>query len=157
MIFNTETVGLLILMLLGLWAGSNLVVSSAAILLVILLTRMNFLFPILEHRGVEIGLLFLTLAMLVPFAMGRVDLKELGQSFLTLPGIMTLVGGAVATHLNGHGLKMLSDNSHMMVGLIVGSIIGIVVWGGIPVGPLMAAGVTYVLLEVIHWVVRVLG
>lgn len=157
MLFNTETVGLIVLMLLGLWARSNLVAASAAILLVILFTRTNFLLPILEHRGVEIGLLFLTLAMLVPFAVGRVDIKEVAKSFLTLPGILTLIGGAVATNLNGRGLHMLADNSHMMIGLIVGSIIGIVVWGGIPVGPLMAAGVTYVLLEIAHWVMRVMS
>lgn len=153
--FNSATIGLIFMMLLGLWARSNLVASSAAILLVILLTRTTFLFPILEHRGVEIGLLFLTLGMMVPFAVGRVTLPEISQSFTTLPGILAVIGGAVATHLNGRGLKMLSDQSQMMISLIAGSIIGIVVLGGIPVGPLMAAGVTYVLWELIHWLIRI--
>ncbi|PSR33018.1 MAG: DUF441 domain-containing protein, partial [Sulfobacillus thermosulfidooxidans] len=58
--FTTETIGLLLLLLLGMWARSNLIAASAAILLVIRFTRMNFLYPILERRGVEIGLLFLT-------------------------------------------------------------------------------------------------
>lgn len=153
--FTTENIGLIILLILGLAARSNLVAASATILLMIKFTRMTFLYPILERRGVEIGLLFLTMAMLVPFALGKVNLREVGRSFLTLPGILAVVGGAVATHLNGRGLHMLNDQSHLMIGLIVGSIVGIVVWGGIPVGPLMAAGVTYLMLEVIstvtHW------
>lgn len=149
---TTATIGLLILLILGLWAQSTLVAASAAILLVIRLTRAQFLFALLEHRGVEIGLLFLTMAMLVPFADGRVKPGEIWQYFWSLPGLLAVVGGAVATHLNGRGLKLLADNAHMMVGLIVGSIIGVIAWGGIPVGPLMAAGVTYLLLTVVQWI-----
>ena len=152
--FTTENVGLIILLLLGLVARSNLVAAAATILLMLRFTRLTFVLPILERRGVEVGLLFLTLAMLVPFALGKVNLREVGKSFVTLPGILALVGGAVATHLNGRGLHMLNDNSHLMIALIVGSIIGIVVWGGIPVGPLMAAGVTYLMLECITFVTR---
>jgi uncharacterized membrane protein (DUF441 family) len=152
--FTTETLGLLALILLGLAARSNLVAAAATILLMLRLTRLTFVLPLLEKRGVEIGLLFLTIAMLVPFALGRVNLKEIGKGFLTIPGILALVGGAVATHLNGRGLSMLNQNSHLMISLIVGSIIGIVVWGGVPVGPLMAAGVTYLLLELVDYASR---
>lgn len=152
--FSTETLGLLALIILGLAARSNLVAAAAAILLMLRLTRLTFVLPVLEKRGVEIGLLFLTIAMLVPFALGKVNLKEVGKSFLTVPGILAVVGGAVATHLNGRGLSMLNERSHLMISLIVGSIIGIVVWGGIPVGPLMAAGITYVLLELVTFVAR---
>jgi len=149
--FSTENVGLLVLLVLGLWARSNLVASSAAILLAIRFTRMTFLFPLLEKRGVELGLLFLTLAMLVPFAMGQVQIRSILHTLWSVPGILAIVGGAVATNLNGRGLSMLATHNELMVSLIVGSILGIVIWGGIPVGPLMAAGVTYVLLEFFKW------
>ena len=150
--FTTENVGLMILLVLGLAARSNLVAAAATILLMLRFTRTTFLLPMLEERGVELGLLFLTLAMLVPFAQGRIHLKDIGRSFYTIPGILAIIGGAVATHLNGRGLHMLNESSHLMISLIVGSIIGIVIWGGIPVGPLMAAGVTYILLELVTWV-----
>ncbi|MCY0878008.1 MAG: DUF441 domain-containing protein [Firmicutes bacterium] len=150
--FTTEDVVLLVFLLLGLAARSNLVAAAATILLMLRFTHLTFVLPVLERRGVEVGLLFLTLAMLVPFALGKISLKEVGKSFLTLPGILALIGGAVATHLNGRGLEMLNQQSHLMFALIVGSIIGIVVWGGMPVGPLMAAGVTYVLLVVVTFV-----
>ncbi len=151
---NNATIGLLALLILGIWARSNLVAAAAAILLVIRFTRLTFLFPVLERRGVEVGLLFLTLAMLVPFAVGKVSLKDIGKGLLTVPGILAVIGGAVATHLNGRGLHLLADNSYLMISLIVGSIVGIVVWGGIPVGPLMAAGVTYLMLQIIESVGR---
>lgn len=152
---TTENLGLVALLLLGLWARSSLVASAAAVLLLIRLTRLNFLLTILDRRGVEIGLLFLTMAMLVPFARGQVNLKEVGKSLTTLPGILAVIGGAVATHVNGSGLNMLRHQSELMIALIVGSILGIVAWGGIPVGPLMAAGLTYLMLQVIGLVFHV--
>ncbi len=151
---NNATIGLLVLLLLGIWARSNLVAAAAAILLVIRFARLSFLFPVLERRGVELGLLFLTLAMLVPFALGKVTLRDISKGLLTVPGMLAVLGGALATHLNGRGLHLLADNSYLMISLIVGSILGIVVWGGIPVGPLMAAGVTYLMLQVIDLVGR---
>lgn len=147
--FTIENLGLLTLMILGLAARSSLVAAAAGVLLVFRLAGLNFMLPILDKHGVQIGLLFLTLWMLVPFAQGRVHLKDISQSFVTLPGILALIGGAVATHVNGRGLTMLNEHSHLMISLIIGSIIGIVALGGMPVGPLMAAGVTYVLLEVV--------
>lgn len=150
--FTTENIGLIILLILGLIARSNLVAAAATILLMLRFTRLTFLLPMLERRGVEIGLLFLTIAMLVPFALGKVNLREIGKSFLTVPGILALVGGALATHLNGRGLHLLNDHSQLMISLIVGSIIGIVIWGGMPVGPLMAAGLTYLMLEMASWI-----
>lgn len=151
---NAENIGLVVLLLLGLWARSSLIAAAAAVLLLIRLARLEFLLPMLERRGVEIGLLFLTVAMLVPFALGQVSLREVGRSLLTVPGILAIVGGAVATHLNGRGLGMLVSHSELMIAMIVGSIVGIVLWGGIPVGPLMAAGLTYLMLEIVQLVSR---
>jgi uncharacterized membrane protein (DUF441 family) len=150
-----ENIGLIVLLLLGLWARSSLVAAAAAVLLLIRLAHLDFLLPILEERGVKIGLLFLTVAMLVPFALGQVNLKEVVRSLGTLPGILAVIGGAVATHVNGRGLGMLAAHSELMIALIIGSIIGIVVWGGIPVGPLMAAGLTYLMLELVSLVTRI--
>ncbi|MCL4318638.1 MAG: DUF441 domain-containing protein [Firmicutes bacterium] len=150
--FTAESIGLLFILVLGMWARSNIVAASAAILLGIRFMRMTSLYPVLERRAVETGLLFLTLGMLVPFAVGKVNMKEVFHSFLTVPGILAVIGGAVATNLNGRGLQLLTDNSHLMMGLIVGSILGIVFWGGMPVGPLMAAGTTYLMLQTLEWV-----
>lgn len=147
--FSTESIGLTIVLVVGLATGSGLVATAAAVLLAIRFTRITRLLPLLERRGVEMGLLFLTLAMLVPFALGQVSLRDINKSFVTVPGILALIGGTWATHLNGRGLKMLNEQSHLMISLIVGSIVGIIVWGGTPVGPLMAAGVTYLMMQMV--------
>ncbi len=149
---STANVWLIAFLLLGLAARSNLLAAAATVLLAIRLTGLAFLLPRFYEPALFAGLLFLTVAMLTPFALGKVSLKKLGQGFTTLPGIVAVVGSAVATHLNGHSITLMNTQSHLMINLIAGSILGIVLWGGMPVGPLTAAGVTYLMLECISWI-----
>ena len=60
---------------------------------------------------------------------------------------MALAGGALATYMNGQGLDLLRLEPQMIVGLVIGSIFGIIFLKGIPVGPLMAAGITAIFVK----------
>ncbi|SFR13375.1 DUF441 domain-containing protein [Desulfoscipio geothermicus] len=141
---------LVALLLVGIIARSNLIATAACVLLIIKFSNLNFIFPLLERRGLEVGLLFLLLAILVPVASGKVTEKELLGTFTSLPGILAIIGGALATHLNGEGLRLLQIDPEMIFGLLIGSVFGIVFLNGIPVGPLMAAGLTALFLETIR-------
>ncbi|MCL4442260.1 MAG: DUF441 domain-containing protein [Firmicutes bacterium] len=143
-----ETI-LVALILIGILGKSNILATSACVLLVVKLTRLNSLFPILERRGLELGLLFLMISVLVPFATGKVPPKEILGSFTSVPGLLAILGGTLATYMNGQGLTMLKIDPELMVGLVLGGIIGIVLLKGIPVGPLMAAGLTALFIKII--------
>ncbi|KAF1085582.1 hypothetical protein SPSYN_01725 [Sporotomaculum syntrophicum] len=141
---------LVALLLVGIISRSNLIATAACVLLIIKFSNLHFIFSILERRGLEIGLLFLLLAILVPVASGKVTEKELLITFTSLPGILAIAGGALATHLNGEGLRLLQIDPEMIFGILLGSMIGIVFLDGVPVGPLMAAGLTALFLETIR-------
>ena len=100
------------------------------------------LFRSLEEQGLEIGLIFLMLAVLVPLTLERVGSKEIVMTFSSLPGILAIAGGIIATRLNGMGLTLLDSQPQIILGLVIGSIVGIVFLKGVPVGPLMAGGLT---------------
>jgi len=138
---------LVILILIGILGKSNILATAACLLLVLKLLNLQHFFPLLERRGLELGLLFLLISVLVPFAAGRVDTREIIYNLTSLPGILAILGGALATYMNAQGLTMLKLDPELMVGLVIGSIIGIVGWGGIPVGPLMAAGLTALFIK----------
>ncbi|HAG10176.1 MAG TPA: DUF441 domain-containing protein [Desulfotomaculum sp.] len=140
---------LVVLLLVGIVARSNLISSAACILLVLKFSSLDMFFPFLEKRGLEIGLLFLLLSILVPVATEKITKNEILYSFLSLPGILAILGGALATYLNGDGLKLLQIDPEIIFGVVIGSIIGITFFGGIPVGPLMAAGLTALFLNII--------
>ena len=141
---------MLLILITGIIGGSQIIAGAAGILLVLKVIRMEFVFPFLEERGLELGLLLLVISVLVPFASGRVSSYEILRSFVSLPGILAIASGALATHLNGKGLTMLQFEPTLMIGLIIGSIIGVIFFGGIPVGPLMAGGIAALLLKIFN-------
>lgn len=152
-IFSGEVM-LVILIVVGLIGRSPIIATAASMLLVLKLTSLERFFPSVERRGLELGLLFLTISVLVPFANEKVSWKDVIPLFTTLMGVLALAGGAIATYMNGKGLDMLRSDPQLILGLVIGSIIGIVFFRGVPVGPLMAAGITAFLLKIWEWVMK---
>lgn len=139
---------LLLLIIVGMIGRSPIITTAACILLVVKLIHLERFLPSIERRGLELGLLFLTMGVLVPFASERISTKDIMAVFTSWPGIIALLGGAIATYMNGKGLDLLKVDPQLIVGLVIGSIFGIIFMRGIPVGPLMAAGITALLLKI---------
>ncbi|MFC5701067.1 DUF441 domain-containing protein [Cohnella faecalis] len=149
---NGEIV-LVALIVIGLAARSPIITTAACLLLIVKLVHLQRYLPAIERRGLELGLLFLTLAVLSPFASGKMQAKDVIAAFSGWTGWVALAGGALAAYLNSRGLELLKVDPQMIVGLVIGSIIGIVFLRGIPVGPLMAAGLTAMLIKIVQLIV----
>ncbi|TDF99228.1 DUF441 domain-containing protein [Paenibacillus piri] len=143
---------LVVLIIIGLIGRSHIITTAACVLLIVKLINLDRYLPTIERRGLELGLLFLTMGVLVPFASERISYKHVVSIFTSWPGILALCGGAIATYMNGKGLDLLKIDPQLIVGLVIGSIFGIIFLKGIPVGPLMAAGITAFLLKVFTFV-----
>lgn len=141
---------LVILIVIGIIGKAPLIATSCCILLVMKLTQLTHYFPLIERRGLELGLLFLMMSVLIPFANGKITLSDVKSSLLSIPGCMAFLGGVLATYMNGDGLRMLKLQPQLLLGIVLGSIVGIVFFKGIPVGPLMAAGLTAFFLKIFH-------
>ncbi|AQS56583.1 DUF441 domain-containing protein [Novibacillus thermophilus] len=142
------------LIVIGIIGRSPIIATAASFLLILKLSHLEHYFPAIERRGLELGLLFLTIAVLIPFANGSIGYKDVLSVFTSAPGILALIGGALATYMNGKGLDLLKIDPELIVGLVIGSIFGILFMRGIPVGPLMAAGITAFLLKVFSFFFR---
>lgn len=140
---------LLGLLLIAIAGRSNLVAMASCILMAVKFSGADqYILPFLEKMGLKIGLLILMVYILLPMARGQVNLKELKYGFSTLPGIVALLGGALATHLNNQGLKLMKAMPEIIFGMTVGTILGTVFFKGTPCGPVMTAAVTAILLEI---------
>ncbi|MDI6870871.1 MAG: DUF441 family protein [Bacillota bacterium] len=144
---DTALMPLLLVLWIGLLARNRLVAAAATLLLVVRLANLAGVLHFLAERSLELGLLLLTVAVLAPLALDRTTLADLARLFTSLPGWLAVIGGAVATCVNGQGIGLLRDRPEVIGGLLVGTIIGVVALQGIPVGPLTAAGVTALLLR----------
>ncbi|MDB5056236.1 MAG: hypothetical protein JWM44_4286 [Bacilli bacterium] len=142
---------LVILIIIGMVGRSNIITTAACTLLIFKLLSLDRYFPSLERRGLELGLLFLTIGVLVPFASEKITIRDVLAVFTSWPGIIALTGGAIATYMNGKGLELLKIDPQIIAGLVLGSILGVVFMRGIPVGPLMAAGITAIILKIVQF------
>lgn len=145
-LFNHEAseIILIILLFLGLFGRSSIIVVSSCILLCVRYFSLDqVILPLLEKRGLEIGLLFLMLHILTPIATGKLT-KEDMYSSVSMKGLLALVAGALATKLNGDGLNLMNMSPEIIFGLTAGSMMGILLLRGRPCGPVMAAAVTAV-------------
>jgi uncharacterized membrane protein (DUF441 family) len=150
---NSNTL-LVIFIVIGLVGRSNIITTAACILLIVKLLSLDRYLLSIERRSLELGLLFLTIGVLVPFANNKITAKEVLSVFTSWVGIIALIGGAIATYMNGKGLELLKIDPQLIAGLVIGSIFGIVFMRGIPVGPLMAAGITAILLKIVTFIFK---
>src|SRR5690606_19321421 len=93
-----------------------------------------------ERHGVDIGVIFLMLGLLLPFATEKLGFSATLRSLLSPVGLIAVAVGSVAAYLAAEGVAMLQSHPEVLVGLLVGSVVGVYFLGGIPAGPLVAAG-----------------
>lgn len=146
--FSSSELILIILLFLGLFGRSNLIVASSCILLSLRYFGLDsMILPILEKRGLEIGLVLLMLHILTPIATGKLTKEDL-YSVISPKGLLALGAGALATKLNGDGLYLMNANPEIIFALTAGTVVGIILFRGMPCGPVMAAALTAVFSQV---------
>mgnify|MGYP002082994782 FL=1 len=134
--------------MIGLVSGNSLVTGASAALLFMKSAGFTGAVIFLEERALQLGLLFLTIAVLAPLAVERITTEQIIDTFSTWPGIVAIIGGAAAAYISGQGISLLSEHPQVIAGIILGTIVGVTLLRGIPVGPLAAAGITALLLRV---------
>lgn len=99
----------------------------------------------LEKYGVKIGIIILTIGVLSPLVSGKIQLPDL-SGFLSWKMALSIAVGILVAWLAGKGVPLMGEQPILVTGLLIGTIIGVAFLGGIPVGPLIAAGILALLL-----------
>lgn len=148
---STSELILVTLLFLGIFGRSNLVVTSSCILLCVKYFRLDsIVLPVLEQRGLEFGLVLLMLHILTPIATEKLT-KDYVYSIGSFKGLLAITAGALATKLNGDGLILLNAHPEIIFGMTVGTVLGILMLRGTPCGPVMAAAVTAIFLQIVSF------
>lgn len=142
---NTIALLLVILLILGVLSNNSTITISAAVLLIMQQTFLSSHIPLLEKYGVKIGIIILTIGVLSPLVSGKIQLPDL-SGFLSWKMALSIAVGVLVAWLAGKGVPLMGEQPILVTGLLIGTIIGVAFLGGIPVGPLIAAGILALLL-----------
>lgn len=127
--------------------SNNMPVSVAMIVLLLLrVTRFTQVFPWLEKYGLTIGIIILTIGVMSPLASGSMSLTTISRSFLHWESLLAIGIGMLVAYLGGRGSTLMGSNPTIVAGLLVGTVLGVALFRGVPVGPLIAAGILSLLI-----------
>ncbi|EXI62926.1 membrane protein [Mannheimia granulomatis] len=137
---NSVALLLVVLIVLGLVSQNSAVTISAAVLLIMQQTLLSKYLPFVDQYGLKIGIIILTIGVLAPLVSGRIAIPELAQ-FLNWKMALAIVAGVIVAWLGGRGVGLMGGQPILVTGLLIGTVIGVAFLKGVPVGPLIAAGI----------------
>nr|ESK57769.1 UPF0756 membrane protein [Acinetobacter gyllenbergii NIPH 230] len=94
----------------------------------------------------NIGIIILTIGVLAPIASGKISGESILKSFISIKSLAAIAVGLLVAWLGGRGVKLMSNQPDVVAGLLIGTVAGVALLRGVPVGPLIAAGILSLLI-----------
>lgn len=145
--FDTVAGLLLVLIALGVISHNNAITIAACVLLIMQQTALANYIPWIAKNGISIGIIILTIGVLSPLVSGKIQLPELSELLTNWKLIAAIFVGIFVAWLGGKGVSVMTLQPALVTGLLIGTVIGVTFFKGVPVGPLIAAGILGLVLS----------
>lgn len=137
---------LIVLLACGVLSHNTPITIAAAFLIIFRITPLEQYFPYVQNYGLHIGIIILTIGVLTPIASGKIPGDVILKSFLSWKSILAIIVGVAVAWLGSRGVKLMSHQPNIVAGLLIGTVAGVALLRGVPVGPLIAAGILSLLI-----------
>jgi uncharacterized membrane protein (DUF441 family) len=143
---------LAIIALLGIVSKNSTVWIASIVLLGLSLLSYKFsssqwMLQWFEQKGIRWGVIVLTIGVLSSIALGKMGWVDIWNTSKSYVGWLSIGVGIFVAYLGGKGVNILTTKPDIMTGLLIGTIIGVALFRGVPVGPLIAAGILAVFTQ----------
>lgn len=106
--------------------------------------------PVIQAKGINWGVTVISVAILIPVATGQIGFKDLINTFKSPAGWIAILAGIAVAILSRYGVDQLAAVPQVTVALVLGTIIGVVVFKGVAAGPVIASGMTYLVITLFN-------
>lgn len=153
---SQSTIFLLVLFILG-FIGKNQSIMIAVYVLfgLKLLNLDDKIYPYFEAKGMSWGVTIITIAVLVPIATGEIGFKDLVESVKSYYAWISIGAGVFVAIVAKDGLSLLANDPHLTAALIMGTILAVVFFNGVAVGPLIGAGIAYLVMRIVDFIIDI--
>ena len=128
----------------------SLIIATGVVMALKLLPFASKWLPVIQAKGINWGVTVISVAILIPIATGQIGFKDLFQTFKTPAGWIAVAAGIVVAILSRYGVDQLAAVPQVTVALVLGTIIGVVAFKGIAAGPVIASGMTFVVVSLFN-------
>ncbi|MEW9500655.1 DUF441 domain-containing protein [Jeotgalibacillus marinus] len=144
---------LFILLAIAVMAKNNSLIIAVAVLLIIKVAGMDQrVFDTLQSKGINWGITIITIAVLAPIASGSIGFKDLVEAVKSPYAWIALGAGMLVAVVAKGGITLLTDDPHITVALVIGTVLAVALFKGVAVGPLIGAGIAYFAMKFFEWV-----
>ncbi|KGA97853.1 membrane protein [Alkalihalobacillus alcalophilus ATCC 27647 = CGMCC 1.3604] len=149
---SQATLFMLVLLAIAIMAKNQSLLVAVAFLLVIKWVGLgDKLFPLLQTKGINIGVTVITIAVLTPIVTGEIGFKQLGEAVRSPYAWVALAAGIMVALIAASGLDLLKEDPHITTALVFGTILAVALFNGVAVGPLIGAGIAYLMMQMIQF------
>lgn len=131
-------------------SGNKTMSISATVILLLRLIHADKVLDIFASRGINIAILLLTISVLAPLALNRYNFGQLRDVVMTPAGWIAIGAGILVTLLGTTGVAISSTDITILLGVTLGSVLGVALFHGTPMGPLIGSGIAYCVLVVLR-------
>lgn len=141
---------LIVLVILSFITKNKNLGLAAILVFIVSLSNNQKAVGFIEKYFMDLGMLFLMIWMLIPL----IRMENLGagalKNLLSLNGAVSFITGIVVVLLAAKGVAFTKGNADVLTGVVLGSVVGVSLLGGVPVGPLIASGIAYEIVKLIN-------
>jgi uncharacterized membrane protein (DUF441 family) len=127
-----------------------LMIGAGVVIVLKLIPQLHPALNALGKKGINWGVVVISAAILVPIATEQIGLKDVITTFTSPAGIIAVICGVLVAVLSRHGVELLASSPQITVALMLGTIAGVVFLRGVAAGPVIAGGMTYVLITLFN-------
>ncbi|EAG9231184.1 DUF441 domain-containing protein [Listeria monocytogenes] len=151
--FTESMLFLLLFLLLGLIAKNNSLIIAVAVVILLKLFHVDGkAMEMIQAKGINWGVTIITVAILIPIATGQIGFKDLIDSFKSAAGWIGLGAGITVSILAKKGVGYMAVDPQVTVSLVFGTILAVVLFRGIAAGPVIAAGIAYMAMQLVAFI-----
>lgn len=156
--FNQSFLFLVLLLVIGgIAKNPSLIVATTVLIILQVFGVDQKVFALIQTKGINWGVTVITIAVLAPIASGKIGFTELGGAIKSPAAWIALGAGVVVAIIAKYGVDLLSTDPHMTTALVLGTIIAVAVFKGVAVGPLIGAGIAYMVMRVVDMIKSGIG
>ena len=130
--------------------NNSLIFATVVVMLLKLLPFAQKWMETIHGKGINWGVTIISISILIPIATGQIGFKELIDVFKSPGGWVAIGCGILVAILSKWGVNQLSVSPQVTVALVFGTILGVVLFKGIAAGPVIASGITFVIISLLH-------
>ncbi|MHC0037387.1 DUF441 domain-containing protein [Pseudoneobacillus sp. C159] len=143
---------LLLLLVIGLLAKNKSLIIAIAVLFILKIIGLDSkYFTQIQTKGIEWGVIVITIAVLSPIANGDIGFKDLSGAFKSPYAWIALLSGMAVALLAKGGVTLLSTDPHITTALVIGTILAVSLFNGVSVGPLIGAGIAFLAMKIFEF------